>query len=40
VQETPGKVEAGRVPRQKEVIVMNDLVDAAKPGDEVWVIGT
>lgn len=40
MQETPGKVEAGRVPRQKEVIVMNDLVDTAKPGDEVWVIGT
>lgn len=30
---------AGRVPRQKEVIVMHDLVDIARPGDEVEITG-
>jgi DNA replication licensing factor MCM2 len=27
------------VPRQKEVYVLNDLVDAARPGDEVEITG-
>lgn len=39
IQETPGTVPPGRVPRQKEVIVTNDLVDAARPGDEVEITG-
>ena len=39
IQETPGTVPAGRVPRQKEVIVMHDLVDIARPGDEVEITG-
>ena len=39
LQETPGTVPPGRVPRQKEVFVTQDLVDAARPGDEVEVTG-
>lgn len=39
LQETPGTVPPGRVPRQKEVFVLHDLVDAARPGDEVEVTG-
>jgi DNA replication licensing factor MCM2 len=32
-------VPPGRVPRQKEVFVLHDLVDAARPGDEVEITG-
>lgn len=39
VQETPGTVPPGRVPRQKEVFILNDLVDSARPGDEVEITG-
>lgn len=39
VQETPGTVPPGRVPRQKEVILQADLVDIARPGDEVEITG-
>eukprot|EP01039_Chlorochromonas_danica_P003922 gene3925-4286_t len=39
VQETPGSVQPGRVPRQKEVILLNDLVDSARPGEEVDITG-
>lgn len=39
IQETPGTVPPGRVPRQKEVFVTNDLVDSARPGDEVEITG-
>ena len=39
IQETPGTVPPGRVPRQKEVFVTHDLVDSARPGDEVEVTG-
>ena len=39
VQETPGTVPPGRVPRQKEVFVLHDLVDVARPGDEVEIHG-
>jgi DNA replication licensing factor MCM2 len=39
MQETPGTVPPGRVPRQKEVILLNDLIDCARPGDEVEVTG-
>lgn len=39
VQETPGTVPPGRVPRQKEVYILNDLVDSARPGDEVEITG-
>jgi DNA replication licensing factor MCM2 len=27
------------VPRQKEVILLNDLIDIARPGDEVEITG-
>ena len=40
LQESPGKVPAGRVPRHKTVILTNDLIDSAKPGDEIEVTGT
>jgi len=39
IQETPGTVPPGRVPRQKEVFVLHDLVDLARPGDEVEITG-
>ena len=39
IQESPGSVPPGRVPRQKEVILTNDLVDIARPGDEVEISG-
>lgn len=40
LQESPGSVPAGRVPRTKEVILTADLVDCARPGEEVEVTGT
>ena len=40
IQETPGSVPPGRVPRQKEIYLVNDLVDSARPGDEVEITGT
>lgn len=39
LQESPGSVPAGRLPRQREVILLADLIDIAKPGDEVEVTG-
>ena len=39
LQESPGSVPAGRLPRQREVILLADLIDMAKPGDEVEVTG-
>ena len=39
VQETPGTVPPGRVPRQKEILLQGDLVDTARPGDEVEITG-
>lgn len=39
LQETPGSVPPGRVPRQKEVILQGDLVDSVRPGEEVEVTG-
>jgi len=39
IQETPGSVPPGRVPRQKEIYVLNDLIDMARPGDEVEITG-
>lgn len=39
LQESPGRVPAGRLPRYKEVILLNDLIDAARPGDEIEVTG-
>jgi DNA replication licensing factor MCM2 len=39
VQEAPGTVPAGRLPRSKEVILRHDLIDAARPGELVDVTG-
>ena len=39
VQESPGTISPGRIPRQKEVLLTNDLVDTVKPGDEVELTG-
>lgn len=38
LQETPGSVPPGRVPRYKDVILIGDLIDLARPGEEVDVI--
>ena len=34
-QESPGSVPAGRLPRHREIILLWDLIDTAKPGEEV-----
>lgn len=39
LQETPGSVPPGRVPRTKEIVLTNDLIDVARPGEEVEVTG-
>jgi DNA replication licensing factor MCM2 len=39
LQESPGTVPAGRLPRHREIILLWDLIDSAKPGDEIDVIG-
>jgi len=39
LQESPGSVPAGRLPRTKDVILLADLIDAARPGEEVEVTG-
>ena len=35
IQESPGKVAAGRLPRSKDAILLADLVDHCRPGDEI-----
>ena len=39
LQESPGHIPAGRVPRSKDCILLADLCDLCKPGDEVDVTG-
>ncbi|UYV76222.1 MCM2 [Cordylochernes scorpioides] len=39
IQESPGKVPAGRLPRSKDAILLGDLCDACKPGDEIELTG-
>ncbi|CAK9298296.1 unnamed protein product [Gordionus sp. m RMFG-2023] len=39
LQESPGRVAAGRLPRSKDVILLADLVDTCRPGDEIELIG-
>ncbi|KAJ2822730.1 MCM DNA helicase complex subunit, partial [Coemansia furcata] len=39
LQETPGSVPAGRLPRHREVVLLADLIDCARPGDEIEITG-
>lgn len=39
LQESPGSVPPGRLPRHREVILLWDLIDMAKPGEEIEVTG-
>ena len=39
LQESPGSVPPGRLPRHKEVILQFDLIDVARPGEEIEVTG-
>lgn len=39
IQETPGTVPAGRIPRSREIIMTNDLCDNVRPGEEIHVTG-
>lgn len=39
IQESPGKVSAGRLPRSKDAILLSDLCDSCKPGDEIELTG-
>src|SRR5271170_1748254 len=39
LQESPGTVPAGRLPRHREVVLLADLIDKAKPGEEIEVTG-
>lgn len=35
LQESPGSVPPGRLPRHREVVLLWDLIDSAKPGEEI-----
>lgn len=35
LQESPNTVQAGRLPRYKEIILLHDLIDIARPGEEI-----
>merc|ERR1712059_67436 len=39
IQESPGKVTAGRLPRSKDALLMGDLCDTCRPGDEIELTG-
>ncbi|KXJ80931.1 hypothetical protein RP20_CCG022735 [Aedes albopictus] len=39
LQESPGRIPAGRIPRSKDCILLSDLCDQCKPGDEIEVTG-
>ena len=39
IQESPGKISAGRIPRSKDSILLGDLCDSCRPGDEIELTG-
>ncbi|EJF58199.1 MCM-domain-containing protein [Dichomitus squalens LYAD-421 SS1] len=39
LQESPGSVPPGRLPRHREVVLLWDLIDRAKPGEEIELTG-
>ncbi|RPD78428.1 MCM-domain-containing protein [Lentinus tigrinus ALCF2SS1-7] len=39
LQESPGSVPPGRLPRHREVVLLWDLIDKAKPGEEIEITG-
>ncbi|KAI0829890.1 MCM-domain-containing protein [Trametes gibbosa] len=39
LQESPGSVPPGRLPRHREVVLLWDLIDRAKPGEEIEITG-
>ena len=39
LQESPGKISAGRIPRSKDAILLGDLCDSCRPGDEIELTG-
>lgn len=39
LQESPSSVDAGKMPRSREVVLTGDLVDTVRPGDELELIG-
>lgn len=39
LQEAPGQVPPGRLPRHKDVVLLGDLVDSVRPGEEVVCLG-
>lgn len=39
IQESPGRVAPGRLPRSKDALLLGDLCDVCKPGDEIELTG-
>ncbi|XP_015787826.1 DNA replication licensing factor mcm2 [Tetranychus urticae] len=39
IQEPPGRISAGRIPRAEDVILLGDLCDTCRPGDEIDITG-
>jgi len=39
VQESPGSVPAGRIPRSRDVILVDDLCDGVRPGEHIQITG-
>merc|ERR1711920_2295 len=39
LQESPGSVEPGKMPRSKDVVLTGDMVDSVRPGDELLLTG-
>ncbi|KAK7870011.1 hypothetical protein R5R35_011978 [Gryllus longicercus] len=39
LQESPGRIPAGRIPRSKDCIMLADLCDRCKPGDDIDITG-